>query len=53
MSTVAAAEDSFSIQFRANEIKTQNYHTASPQENIPSVILGSPVPDYLNLPKIP
>lgn len=35
MSTVAATEDSFFIQFRAS------YRTVSAQENIPSVVLGS------------
>lgn len=58
MSTVASAEDSFFIQFRATEFRpeTKDYHKASAPENIQNrnkCHPGFPMPDYLNLPRIP
>lgn len=46
MSTAAAADSSF-IKCSFTEFQSQNGRISAPEENIPSVILGPPVPDYL------
>lgn len=52
MSTAAAADSTFN-KCSIKEFKSQNGRITAPEENIPSVILGPPEPDYLKFAKDP